>query len=219
MKTRIGYCSPTAAAATATATATGRHDLRIFEMNHAFNHTVWIDWSCHSSAVRRSPSDKRSTSSCPPNCRSSQWPRRRTDRAVLARRSDSVGFRWIFTPGAIFNHQADSLLNSDPVVLLRNNRSRFVNSGMLMRVHPSRNLILTLRIGNNLLILEHQPFRILTICSLVLVFCGKQFIMSCSRSQAGLFRSVGSVRILAVFEVKAYLFEAFVRNEVGALGA
>lgn len=157
-------------------------------MNHAFNHAVWIDWTCCSSSrpVRCSPSRptsaKRSVSACSPNSRSSQRPRRKTHRAALTERSDGVGFRRVFTPVTVFNHQANGLFDPDPVIFLRDDRSGLVNAGMLMRVHMSRNFILTLRVGNNLFILEHESFRISSACSLVFVFCRNQFIMSSRRS-------------------------------------
>lgn len=143
MKTSI--CPPTTAC----------NNLGVFEMNHAFNHAVWINRACCGPVRRSLPSpapDMRCTSN--PSSRSSQRAGR-ADRAAFTCRPHVVGFGRIFTPRAIFDHQADGLFNPDPMIFLRDDRGGLIDPSMLVRMHSSCNLILTLRIGNNLFIFEH----------------------------------------------------------------
>jgi hypothetical protein len=81
---------------------------------------------------------------------------------------------------------------------------------MLLVVNFPCNLVLLLRIRDNLLALEPQLLRLI-------VFPGHKLVMGCGTTEAALLRSIGAVGILSVLQVEANLVEALFGHELVVL--
>ena len=66
----------------------------------------------------------------------------------------------IFAFGAILDHEADGFLDPNPVVLLGYGSGGLVDPAMLICVNVAGDLVLTLRVTDDFLVFQHQPFTI-----------------------------------------------------------
>ena len=105
------------------------------------------------------------------------------------------------------------------MIPLRDSSRRLIDTPMLQDMNLSRNLILALRVGDDLLILEHQPLTTLGSGGGGLVVAGDELVVGGGGAQAALLGAVGAVGVLAMLEVEANLVEALLGDEVFALGA
>lgn len=101
------------------------------------------------------------------------------------------------------------------MIFLRDRRRRLVDAAMLEDMHLSGNLILPLRVGDDLLVLEHQPLA--TLRTHDLVVARHELVVRGRATEPAFFRPVRPVRVLAVLEVEADLVEALFGYEVFAL--
>ena len=67
------------------------------------------------------------------------------------------GFVDFLAVRAVLDDETDGFFDAHPMELLGDGGGRFVDPAMLLHMHEPGNLILPLRIGHHLLILEHQP--------------------------------------------------------------
>ncbi len=140
--------------------------------------------------------------------------RRRQDHPV---RPDARHLRHLLAIGAILDHQTDRLLDAHPMVLLRDRRRRLVDAAMLKHMHLSRNLILPLRIGHDLLVLEHEPLAALDArLDEARVVARHELVVRGGAAETAFLRPVRPVRVFAVLEVEADLVEALFGHEVFA---
>jgi len=169
--------------------------IHLIETNQPLNHTIRIHLH-------------------PPTPPTTTRPPRLSRRsAIIAQRTHGRGLGGGFLAvGAVFDDEADGLFDADPVEFLGDGGGRFIDAAVLRRVHGSSNLILTLRIAHHLFILQHQPFAQPALIP-------QQFIMRSRAPQPAFLRAIRAAGIGAVFEVVADFVEAFLGDEVLALGA
>lgn len=79
-----------------------------------------------------------------------------------------------------------------------NGRSRLVDPAMLLMVYFLGNLILLLRIGNDLLAFEPQFLRFIVISR-------RQFVVGRCAAEAALLCAIGAVGVFPIFEIETYL--------------
>lgn len=137
------------------------------------------------------------------------------------RGSTALGTRapQVLAPRAIANHQADSLLDPHPVILLRNRLGHLVDPPVVDRMHRLGNLVLPLRITDNLLTLQHQLLRRRRAPRPIVLPSPAlhEPIVRGGAAQPALLRTVGARGVPAVLKVVADLVETLLGDEVLAL--
>lgn len=111
----------------------------------------------------------------------------------------------IFAFGAILDDEAHGFLDPNPMVLLGYCGGGLIDPAMLMRVNVAGNLVLALRITDDFLVFQHQPF---IVFPFVTVFGGKQLVVSSSTPQTTLLGAISPVGVFAVLEIEANLVKS-----------
>ncbi len=120
----------------------------------------------------------------------------------------------IFAFWAVLDSEADSLLDTHPMVVLCNGGRRLVDPAMLASMDLSCDLVLPLWVCNDFLVLQHQP-----LLTVPILLSRDELVVRRRTSQAALLSAVGAVGVFAVLEVEADLVETLFRDEVFTLGA
>ncbi len=115
-------------------------------------------------------------------------------------------FGQLLAIGTVANHQPHSLFDSDPMILVRDRRGGLVDARMMLLMRGPRNLILLLRVGDDLLVFEHET---------VIV---QQLVVNGGAAQATLFGAIRAIGVFTVLEVEFDLVEALLGDKVFPVG-
>lgn len=114
-----------------------------------------------------------------------------------------AGFATFSALGTVLDGLADGLLDADPMVFLGDAGSGLVDAGMADGMCLVRNLILPLRVRNNLLVLQHE------LVFAVAVVSGYQAVVSTCAAEPALLGAIATRRVHARLEIVANLVKAF----------